>query len=423
LTDRHIGKSLHIDKTKGTTRMSRNRYIQEQEDWDRPISQNILKLQQDDPTLKELWLFEITSAVGRALATNTHLRVLWLQNLILNERFVIDLANGIRQSKIEELNVWSPVFEDQSALWKPVCVGVQSSSTIRTLSLDFGNEPVFTSFDWLGKIISSLPTLQILHLHRIHSSAIGLVLSNHLSRPSSLTTLRLYSNVERIDIDQLLQILQNSSLTKLDLWINLTNSSDLQSLLDGWQPNMTIRSLCWMSSTFDCNGLKILLGAVASGRMLLQELDTSLYHGMRHVGYDGLQIIGEALPSLRSVTQVSLVLRGRDAPQDVRKKATRVFLEGLKEARQLRKLKFTGDHIFQYDEEISFYLSLIRHGRYLLASNHHGLASTVWCHIFGKCQGPHESSTIFYFLREQPSLVQPRRGRKRSRPVRYSPMW
>jgi hypothetical protein len=120
---------------------------------------------------------------------------------------------------------------------------------------------------------------------------------------------------------------------------------------------------------------------------------------------------------------MSITLQGRPAPQELRKKAAVAFLEGLKVALQLRKLDIAEEAIFQQEHanEISFYVGLIRHGRYLLATNH-GLTSTVWCHILGKCQGPHESSIIFYFLREQPSLVQPRRGRKRSRPVRYSPV-
>ncbi len=53
--------------------------------------------------------------------------------------------------------------------------------------------------------------------------------------------------------------------------------------------------------------------------------------------------------------------------------------------------------------EINFNVGLIRHGRYLLATNQ-GVAS---CRILENCQqGPHDVSEIFYFLREQPRLVQ-----------------
>jgi hypothetical protein len=66
-------------------------------------------------------------------------------------------------------------------------------------------------------------------------------------------------------------------------------------------------------------------------------------------------------------------------------------------------------------EEIRFYVSLNQLGRRLLITNH-GLASTVWCFILEKCGRicrPYSAMVnyVYFFLREQPHLVQPRPSR------------
>jgi hypothetical protein len=382
------------------------------------------RLQANDPTLQRLFsLFPcpiLASAMGRALTTNTHLRELILDNLALDERSAVHLAFGIFRSKIKELIISSKVFGDQTVLWQHVCQGVQASSTIRHLLLSFEGEPVTTSMDWLGNILSSLATLEKLTLQKFPGIVIDQVLSNILSKSSSLTTLSLSTDADDVDITRLVQILrhQSSSLKRLELEGYSIDNYDLQLLVDCWHPNLSIRSLCLRSTSLDSSGLQILLRAIAAGHMLLHELDLPRNF---YLGFDGLRIFGEALPLLTTVTHVSFTSSAWDGNHH--KKACQALLNGTKLALQLRKLEILdNDILHEIQNEINFYADLIQHGRYLLAS-HHGLASTVWCHILGKCQGPHGVSSIFYFLREQPSLVQPRRGRKRSRPVRYSPVW
>jgi hypothetical protein len=373
----------------------------------------LLRLQQNDPTLHSLSCFPglDVSEVGPALTTNTHLRELCLgYNPTFNESNVIDLANGIRQSKIEKLTVFSDLFEneDQSDLWTVLRGGIQASSTIQELFLHFAREPLFAPFEWLGTILSSVPTLKKLTLYQCHRRVIGPVLSNNLSKSSSLSTLVLRICFTGFAINNLVQILrQSSSLTRLELDECGIDGDALELLVDRWHPSLTIRSLRWQSFSLGGGVLKTLLRAVASGRMPLHELDLSLYQcSVCHT----LQILGEALPSLTNVTHVSLSLNGWDTPtRDLQNKASLALLNGMKVALQLQKLSITGDYRLSHEfpNEHGFYMSLIRHGRYLLATNH-GLASTVWCHILEKCRGPHGSSTVFYFLREQPSLIQPR---------------
>ncbi len=345
------------------------------------------------------------------MTTNTHLRELFLDDLALDERSAVDLAGGIRYSKIEELAVFSRVFGDQTVLWQHVCQGVQASSTIRNLLLNFAGEPVTTSMDWLGNILSSLATLEKLTLQYFPGVVIDQVLSNNLSKSSSLTTLSLTRCADDVNVNRLVQILrQSSSLKRLELDFCNINNNNLQLLVDCWHPNLSIRSLCFESTSFDLSGLQILLSAIAAGHMLLHELDLKLDF---HLGYDGLRILGEALPLLTTVTHVSvspfltsMFMEGNQ------KKAIQALLAGMKLALQLQKLTISYDSILrEFRNEFNFYADIIRHGRYLLATDH-GLASTVWCRILEKCQGPHGVSSIFYFLREQPSLVQPRRGRK-----------
>jgi hypothetical protein len=383
------------------------------------------RLQANDPTLQQLCFFYLcpisASLMGRALTTNTHLRLLILNNLAgLDNRSAADVADGIRHSKIEELAVSSKVFVDQPVLWQQVCQAVQASSTIRQLLLSFENEPVVsTSMDRLGNSLSSLANLEKLTLELFHGIIIDQVLSNILSKSSSLTTLSLRTDPpdEDVDVNRLVQILcRSSSLKRLELRECNINNNNLQLLVDCWHPNLSIRSLCLDFTLFDSSGLQILLRAIAAGHMLLHELDLPRNFSL---GYDGFRILGEALPSLTTVTHVSFHSSGLHGKH---KKACQALLNGTKLALQLRKLEIVQYiNLQEFQNEFDFYAHLIRHGRYLLASNH-GLASTVWCHILGNCQGPHGVSSIFYFLREQPNLVQPRRGRKRSRPVRDSPV-
>jgi hypothetical protein len=269
--------------------------------------ESLKRLQANDPTLQQLCFLYLcpisASLMGRALTTNTHLRVLLLDKLDgLDERSAADLADGIRYSKIEELGVCSKVFVDQPVLWRQVCQGVQASSTIRQLLLMFKNESVIpTSMDWLGSILSSLTNLEKLTLELFRGIIIDQVLFNILSKSSSLTTLSLRTDPpDDVDVNRLVQILrQSSSLKRLELEGCNINNNNLQLLVDCWHPNLSIRSLCLDFTTFDSSGLQILLRAIADGHMLLHELD--LPPNFR-LGYDGLRILGEALPSLTTIT-------------------------------------------------------------------------------------------------------------------------
>jgi hypothetical protein len=67
-----------------------------------------------------------------------------------------------------------------------------------------------------------------------------------------------------------------------------------------------------------------------------------------------------------------------EQPWNNAKNANLALLDGMKLlAMQLQKLDIAEDTILQdFQNKISFYVGLIRRGRYLLATNH-GLASTV----------------------------------------------
>jgi hypothetical protein len=311
------------------------------------LREELKLLQANDPTLQMLRCRYpcpiLASVMGRALTTNTHLQELILDHLALDERSAVDLANGIRYSKIEELKVFSQLFRDETVLWQHVCQGVQASSTIRNLSLSFEGVPVTTSTDWLGNILSSLATLEKLTLLHFPDIIIDQVLSNNLSKSSSLTTLSLTGCTDVLDLNRLVQILrQSSSLKRLELdWYGI-NNHNLQLLVDCWHPNLSIRSLCFNSTTLDSSGLQILLRAIAAGRMLLHELDLPQNFCL---GYDGLRILGEALPSLTTVTHVRVSLFRQRRPLENQKKANQALLNGTKLALQLRKLEISGNTI------------------------------------------------------------------------------
>jgi hypothetical protein len=167
-------------------------------------------------------------------------------------------------------------------------------------------------------------------------------------------------------------------------------------------------------------GVQVVMQAITTGLMPLQELDLSRNELIK---YTGLQMIGVALPNLATLTKINVSKccpdesssgQMRETPEktEARFRASQALLEGMKRALHIAELD-TQNYSFspQLQSEINFYKCLIQHGRYLLTINH-GLASTVWCFILGKFdeddQGRCATGVIYYLLREQPNLVQQR---------------
>ncbi len=95
-----------------------------------------------------------------------------------------------------------------------------------------------------------------------------------------------------------------------------------------------------------CQGVQALSTIRELGSIPLNELDLSLHY---HVGDNGLKILGEALPSLTSLTHVSVSWNYREKQLiwDNAKQANQALLDGMKLAMQLRKMDVADDAILQ----------------------------------------------------------------------------
>jgi hypothetical protein len=353
------------------------------------------------------------------LTNNSNLRHLWLTGLILDEDSARNLAEGFRQSRLEYLEVFPDVLKQQSA-WQIVAYGIQSSSTIHTLAFfNLGEMPL----GFVGNLLTELRTLQSLSFHNFEGDELCEILGDNLGKSSSLTKLALDNGrLSVISIKRLGQgLLQNTSLKILDFESCQLNHAHIAVLMEQWHPDLQIEALCLQGNNICDRGLQMLLSAITTGRMPIRKLDLSFNHS---IGYKGLQLIGEALPSLKSLTDVNTTMccdytyvYNKRVTKYAQDKASRAILNGMKHALHLKRF-YTWHNQLREDmeNEFSFYDFLIRNGRYLLSSDQR-LASTVWCHVLDWCQSRkrsffasskkrHIASAIYYFLCEQPSLVQ-----------------
>jgi hypothetical protein len=239
------------------------------------------------------------------------------------------------------------------------------------------------------------------------------ILVKSLSGLSSLTYLSLFEGaLLEAGVTSLIQGLrQSSSLRTLCFEGCFLDDRGVELLVENWHPSLPIRRLGLSDKNIGSKGLQMLLCAVATDHMPLHELKLELYDGM---GYEELQMIGKALPNLTHLTKISCFIyrrewyryRRNEDKEDARQRALEAVLDGVKKALRIKEFDIS-DYLLssQLEKEIEFYATLIKSGRYLL-SVHHGLASTVWCFIMGQCTGEHAPSLVYYFLREQPSLVQ-----------------
>jgi hypothetical protein len=92
-----------------------------------------------------------------------------------------------------------------------------------------------------------------------------------------------------------------------------------------------------------------------------------------------------------------------------RDKTVLALLEFVKANHYIECLELEGSNRVNNEDtkKILFYTTLNRLGRRLLSQNH-GLTSSVWTNILAKCQTESELkySLTYFFLREQPNLVQ-----------------
>jgi hypothetical protein len=192
----------------------------------------------------------------------------------------------------------------------------------------------------------------------------------------------------------------------------------VQCFVNNWHPDSNLRYLYLPWNDIGFVGVQMLLQAAQQHLVLRKiELDDN------NVGFEGLRLIGNFLPSLQHVTHLQIencvhlhhfddfTCEAAHQQEQTRHRAGHTLLNGIKGNVYMKEFSFDENVFPDMCEEIGFYVCRNQLGRYLLTT-HHELASTVWCIILSRCNyESRRADYVYFFLREQPHLVQPRLDR------------
>jgi hypothetical protein len=341
--------------------------------------------------------------LGEALPLMKRLRKLCLDgySLQMTEPGGQALTRGICQSNLECLTIWHSTEQNQSELYRRLLFDVLREN-------------------------KSITTLELM---RIPGPGLGYdftLLSEGLRRNTSITSLLLDSEsfLER-NIELLFSrgLRHNTTLTELKFQ-KCGNCNDMFRWLEvHWPVDSSIDSLSFkvtnLETMFDARPLL----RVVAGHPVLRKLELSTLSDTYadHTGYDVLTIIGEGLFNQQHLTDVNLSSCAFFAPDNLNDEDTKgryerarlaagqALIEGMQNNPHIQNLNVQGNGFATHVEhDISYYAFLNRNGRFLLSAND-GVATSVWPTILAKCQRQHEisQSLTFFYLREQPHLVQP----------------
>jgi hypothetical protein len=362
--------------------------------------------------------------LGQSMIRNTQVRSFEMESFVLNEQQCRSLAAGIAQSELATFRVKNGVTSVQTILFD----GIQASQSIRKIVLD--NVPIEDLNGLEGLVMPSLQTLEISGASHWNLQY-GHLVSNSLARNASLTKLSLTGCAIGDDGLIPLVMLELPSLPLTSLKIDNCGIGDniARMLADHWLPFLTnLKTLELQENNIGPGGARQLLRAV-TGCPAMQELTLT---ENRSIGYAGLSLIGEELPhvQLKSVvicecadyipytnSSSNEAIAQERAWQD----AGRALIDGVRRNLHIKNLELNSifDMILplEISQEIDFYTKLNELGRYLLAipaNDDRALPLGGWSYILAKCRDRFEPDTapslIFFFLSEQPTLVQPSTG-------------
>jgi hypothetical protein len=401
--------------------------------WDAKKTRELCrKLQHDDPSLTEVCtsIFQETnfaSELGSAMVGNTQLRKLRLSHVKLSEHEAKCLAKGIGLSNLKTLAIHGTIQQRESAVVQQILYqAISKSPTIQEVVLD---EVPLEVLDGLGDVLSALKRLELLAIENVDywNPRYGQLFCDALIQKSPITSLTL--KCVPLGDEGFMMLTQclgsNVSLKKLELVACGIGDSKVRLLLEQWHPKSPLECLLLSSNSIRSEGAQLLFRAAAA-RSSLQELDLSWN---RDIGFRGLKLIGEGLPAQLHLNAVNIkectnIIRYDDETcaeaqkqAKARQQAQFALMNGMRQNQSITQITVE-DPCDRWASEwqVQFYAEINRFGRRLLLSMNHQLAPMVWCHVLAKCQGQPEYATSFtyYFLCEQPTLVQ-KTCRKRRR--------
>jgi hypothetical protein len=371
--------------------------------------------------------------LGESLMNNTSLKRLTLTTFDMSATDARALAIGVAGSKLKAVEIsgrinWCDEARKRIAR-KILYEGVISSLTIQDIMLQ-----CVQAREMLDSFGNALVEMKLLRIIRVLQSdywsrQFGQQLSDFMLRKSSLITLFL-DDIPMKDIGFTAiarGMRDNVTLKNLHVKKCGIGNDSVRMLVAHWHPNSPLQCLSLAVNKIGPKGVQMLMQAIVH-HPALKSLDLN---GNAKMGFEGLRIIGEALSAQLSVKYVE-VLGCATYDSDYKNGAAEAQEKAWLPAKQALLEGLTRNHLIEafevnsffthlqtvpgsFGKEIYFYTSLNRMGRRLL-STYHGLASTVWCHILSNCQQQYLFATdlTYFFLREQPSLVQPIRKRQRN---------
>jgi hypothetical protein len=341
------------------------------------LARALLAVERDSLKLLRVKLGKLTTigaeALGQAIGSRPKLQYLIIEHISKTQgpQFMASLLSGIAQS--------------------PSIKTIRLESNCATTKL----EPILSS-------LQSLDFLLIQGSCHLPSLCEGLKLT------SSLTTLRITRQMIDVDQMQLFSTALSQCLSIKSLTLTYAGMDDerLMILLEHWRPTSLLRYLDVSYNDITAQGAIDLLRAAIEHPMLKKVFLTR----NQQIDFAGIHMIANEIPNLRLMTlDISECFRTKRKGNKVKEqRAVDALTDAVQSNFTLCELGFSFGN-----ERMWFYLELNRLGRHLFTMNH-GLASTVWCHIFEKCgriRNPCKvnlkASLVNYFLREQPHLVAP----------------
>jgi Ran GTPase-activating protein (RanGAP) involved in mRNA processing and transport len=387
------------------------------------------------------------SYLGDALPSMQSIRTLSLTNLVLSKQAALALSRGINASKLKSLYVDVSIEDEVEARGQILQIlfqGMEQTKIELTVNpfpivVERGRMPVFqiATSEFHSRLYSEcaeqllealigckLLTKLVLPLDLLKKrpSCFG-VLAKCLQINTSVKSLVLKGSLCSAPLEVLFaDVLYHSlSVTQLTLDSCGINDAGVSLLVEVWRLNSPIEYLSLRNNQIGATGAQLLTRSIRD-HPAMQRLDLSNNY---QIGHEGLRLVGDELfhPPHR-LTHVllnncitwthyeDLLCHSAQDQESARCRAQDTLLKVIIQNVQLHVLSVLGNALSSNTEqEISFYGSLNRTGRYLL-STHHELAPAVWCYILAKNKECEDdtfgSSRIFYHLREQPSsLVQP----------------
>jgi hypothetical protein len=385
------------------------------------FNDSCLQLQQNHQALEEYFFGSSSSKtasiqLGISLHGNTALKTLTLQ---YQRNFTLDharaLATGICNSALttliirDDYRLNSPRFDEESlnVIWQE---GVQASNrNWKSLQIKLLGQRLDSTTSKLANILSCVEslTLQNVDIGLPDDKSQFQSLCEGLGRTSNLLGLTLEHC--RLDDDatrMLATRLQNHrSMTTLNLAGNLIGDVGIAAFVENWPEDSNLESLDVSRNSMTSGGLQQLMAALPNRRsMKILNLSRNKF------GSDGLEMIGNHLPNLRLQ---EMDLRNLSMSNPVAStRAMQSLVRGIKDNYFLEHLDIDCSRVLEH--EINFYTKLNKSGRHLLIAN--DVPPTLWCSIFAKYRIERDEfslSMIFYFLVEQPLLVNERQGGKR----------